>query len=78
MVITIQWIYSSFQINYDQFVLIIFFQFVECVTYLILVSSGKDSLIQRLKKAGIPDPTEYITFHGLRTHSELNGDLVCT
>lgn len=27
-------------------------------------------------EAGIEDPTEYITFHGLRTHSMLNGTMV--
>ena len=39
---------------------------------------GPDALIVRLQKAGIEDPTQYVTFHGLRTHSELNGDLVST
>jgi len=37
---------------------------------------GKDSLIQRLKDAGIRDPEEYVSFNGLRKHSELNGGLV--
>ncbi|XP_014254858.1 phospholipase D2 isoform X2 [Cimex lectularius] len=36
------------------------------------ICRGKNSLIMRLKDAGIPDPDEYITFHGLRTHSILN------
>lgn len=27
-------------------------------------------------EAGIEDPSEYITFHGLRTHSMLNGTMV--
>ncbi|CAG9820118.1 unnamed protein product [Phaedon cochleariae] len=33
---------------------------------------GKDALLIRLKEAGIEDPSEYITFYGLRTHSKLN------
>jgi len=37
---------------------------------------GKDSLFERLKAHGIEDPTQYLTFHGLRTWSELHGDLV--
>ncbi|XP_075214567.1 phospholipase D [Lycorma delicatula] len=37
------------------------------------ISRGKDSLITRLKEAGVADPSEYISFHGLRTHSLLNG-----
>lgn len=37
---------------------------------------GKDSIINQLIEAGIEDPSEYITFHGLRTHSVLNGTLV--
>ncbi|XP_054268857.1 phospholipase D1-like [Macrosteles quadrilineatus] len=40
------------------------------------INRGKDSLMVRLKEAGVPDPSEFITFHGLRTHSELNGELV--
>lgn len=39
-------------------------------------NSGPDSLFERLKKNGVDDPNEYITFHGLRTWSELHGDLV--
>ncbi|XP_047111364.1 phospholipase D1 isoform X1 [Schistocerca piceifrons] len=40
------------------------------------ISRGKDAILNKLKEAGIEDPSEYITFHGLRTHSVLNGDLV--
>lgn len=37
---------------------------------------GKDAILNRLIEAGIEDPSEYITFHGLRTHAMLNGTLV--
>ncbi|KAH0956339.1 hypothetical protein HN011_008543 [Eciton burchellii] len=40
------------------------------------ISRGKDAILNRLIEAGIEDPSEYITFHGLRTHSMLNGTLV--
>ncbi|CAH0395463.1 unnamed protein product [Bemisia tabaci] len=40
------------------------------------ISRGNNSIISRLKAAGIADPSEYITFHGLRNHSVLNEDLV--
>ncbi|XP_036138455.1 phospholipase D2 isoform X4 [Monomorium pharaonis] len=40
------------------------------------ISRGKDAILNRLLEAGIEDPSEYITFHGLRTHSMLNGTLV--
>ncbi|XP_026831180.1 phospholipase D2 isoform X3 [Ooceraea biroi] len=40
------------------------------------ISRGKDAILNRLTEAGIEDPSEYITFHGLRTHSMLNGTLV--
>nr|XP_012222142.1 PREDICTED: phospholipase D1 [Linepithema humile]XP_012222151.1 PREDICTED: phospholipase D1 [Linepithema humile] len=40
------------------------------------ISRGKDSILHQLREAGIEDPSEYITFHGLRTHSMLNGTLV--
>ncbi|KAL1132099.1 hypothetical protein AAG570_010057 [Ranatra chinensis] len=36
------------------------------------ISRGKDSLLGRLKESGIQNPSEYITFHGLRKHSVLN------
>jgi phospholipase D1/2 len=37
---------------------------------------GKDAILNQLLEAGIEDPSEYITFHGLRTRSMLNGTLV--
>ncbi|XP_031836301.1 phospholipase D isoform X2 [Nomia melanderi] len=40
------------------------------------ISRGKDAILNRLIDAGIEDPSEYITFHGLRTHAMLNGTLV--
>lgn len=39
---------------------------------------GKDSLLEKLKEAGVEDPSQYLTFHGLRTWSELKDDLVCS
>ncbi|CAB0005612.1 unnamed protein product, partial [Nesidiocoris tenuis] len=33
---------------------------------------GKDSLLVRLRDAGVSNPHDYITFHGLRNHSTLN------
>lgn len=35
---------------------------------------GKDAIINRLKAAGIDDPSEYISFYSLRNHSSLNGE----
>ncbi|XP_076175597.1 phospholipase D isoform X2 [Ptiloglossa arizonensis] len=40
------------------------------------ISRGKDAILYRLMEAGIEDPSEYITFHGLRAHAMLNGTLV--
>ncbi|OXA43953.1 Phospholipase D1 [Folsomia candida] len=40
------------------------------------ICRGPDSLFERLKREGVETPDEYITFHGLRTWSELHGDLV--
>ncbi|XP_058805785.1 phospholipase D2 isoform X2 [Phymastichus coffea] len=40
------------------------------------ISRGKDSIMNQLIEAGIEDPSQYITFHGLRTHSVLNGTMV--
>ncbi|XP_071557786.1 phospholipase D1 isoform X2 [Temnothorax nylanderi] len=40
------------------------------------ISRGKDAILNQLLEAGIEDPSEYITFHGLRTHSMLNGTMV--
>lgn len=50
-------------------------------TYIIFFSilfnnRGKDAILNQLIEAGIEDPSEYITFHGLRTHSMLNGTMV--
>ncbi|CAH1104900.1 unnamed protein product [Psylliodes chrysocephalus] len=38
------------------------------------ISQGKDALLNRLKAAGIHDPSEYITFYGLRNHACLNSE----
>ncbi|XP_025829452.1 LOW QUALITY PROTEIN: phospholipase D2 [Agrilus planipennis] len=38
------------------------------------ICRGKDSLLNRLKEAGVSDPSQYINFYGLRTHSKLNGE----
>ncbi|KAI4495941.1 hypothetical protein M0802_008156 [Mischocyttarus mexicanus] len=40
------------------------------------ISRGKDAILNQLMEAGISDPSEYITFHGLRNHAMLNGTLV--
>ncbi|XP_076379178.1 phospholipase D isoform X2 [Megalopta genalis] len=40
------------------------------------ISRGKDAILNRLFEDGIEDPSEYITFHGLRTHAMLNGTLM--
>ncbi|CAO1442602.1 unnamed protein product [Diamesa serratosioi] len=37
------------------------------------ICRGENSIIERLLKAGIKDPRDYITFHSLRNHSMLNG-----
>lgn len=37
------------------------------------ICRGKSSIIARLKAAGIEDPSQYISFHSLRTHDLLNG-----
>jgi len=39
---------------------------------------GTESILTKLKAYGVEDPSEYISFHGLRTHSVLNGELVRT
>lgn len=39
---------------------------------LFLFCRGKGSILHRLKEAGIEDPSEYISFHSLRTNSVLN------
>jgi phospholipase D1/2 len=35
---------------------------------------GKDSIIGRLQEHGIENPSDYISFYGLRTHSTLNNE----
>ena len=40
------------------------------------INLGEYSIFQSLKKAGITDPSEYITFHGMRNWSVLMGKLV--
>ncbi|XP_012261590.2 phospholipase D2 [Athalia rosae] len=40
------------------------------------ISRGKDAILNRLIGAGVQNPSDYITFHGLRNHSVLNGSLV--
>ncbi|XP_008560003.1 phospholipase D1 [Microplitis demolitor] len=40
------------------------------------ISRGNDAIINRLIAAGVDNPSDYITFHGLRTHSLLNGTMV--
>jgi phospholipase D1/2 len=40
------------------------------------ISRGKNSLLSRLKEAGVKNTSEYISFHSLRNHSKLNGNLV--
>lgn len=43
---------------------------------LFVCNRGKESLVQRLKDAGIRDTEEYISFFGLRNHSVLQGGMV--
>ncbi|XP_072377195.1 phospholipase D1 [Diabrotica undecimpunctata] len=38
------------------------------------ISQGDDAILKRLEKAGIKDPSQYISFYGLRTHSNLNSE----
>lgn len=38
-----------------------------------LLCRGRSAILIRLKEYGIENPGEYISFHSLRTHSELNG-----
>ncbi|XP_071943012.1 phospholipase D1-like [Antedon mediterranea] len=40
------------------------------------ICKGEGSLLERLKKEGIINPTNYISFYGLRNHGNLNGTLV--
>lgn len=43
-------------------------------TFVFLCFRGKDAILSRLKEAGIQDPSNYITFYGLRNHSTLNSE----
>lgn len=49
-----------------------------CINFFSILfnNRGKDAILNQLIEAGIEDPNEYITFHGLRTHSMLNGTMV--
>ncbi|CAG9791774.1 unnamed protein product [Diatraea saccharalis] len=40
------------------------------------ISRSREAILTRLYEAGVEDPSEYITFHGLRTHSVLEGEPV--
>ncbi|PNF35047.1 hypothetical protein B7P43_G09457 [Cryptotermes secundus] len=40
------------------------------------ICRGSEAILTMLKAAGVEDPSEYISFHGLRTHSVLHGELV--
>lgn len=40
------------------------------------ISRSRDAILNKLLEAGIEDPSDYITFHGLRTHAMLNGTMV--
>ncbi len=54
------------------------FNAIQAVQYYNLrsIRLGEYSIYNELKKAGIEDPTEYITFHGMRNWSILMGKLV--
>nr|XP_008191551.1 PREDICTED: phospholipase D2 isoform X2 [Tribolium castaneum]XP_008191552.1 PREDICTED: phospholipase D2 isoform X2 [Tribolium castaneum] len=36
------------------------------------ISQGKDAILSRLQEAGIEDPSDFISFYGLRNHATLN------
>ncbi|XP_045492782.1 phospholipase D2 isoform X2 [Colias croceus] len=38
------------------------------------ICRSREAILTRLYEAGLPDPSEYITFHGLRTHTILDGE----
>ncbi|CAH2244300.1 jg2602 [Pararge aegeria aegeria] len=40
------------------------------------ICRSREAILTRLYEAGLADPAEYITFHGLRTHSVLDGEPV--
>nr|QDR51023.1 Phospholipase D [Manduca sexta] len=40
------------------------------------ICRNRDAILTRLYDSGVSDPSQYITFHGLRTHSKLEGEPV--
>ncbi|CAB3220831.1 unnamed protein product [Arctia plantaginis] len=40
------------------------------------ICRSREAILSRLYEAGVSDPSEYITFHGLRTHATLGGEPV--
>ncbi|KAF4521151.1 hypothetical protein B566_EDAN012917 [Ephemera danica] len=40
------------------------------------INRGKGAILERLKDEGIENPSDYISFYGLRAHAMLNGELV--
>ncbi len=54
------------------------FKAIQAVQYYNLrsINLGEYSMYKALKRAGIQDPSEYITFHGMRNWSVLMGKLV--
>jgi hypothetical protein len=48
------------------------FKVLTCV----MLHRGSEAILTKLKASGVEDPSEYISFHGLRTHSVLHGELV--
>ena len=54
------------------------FNAIQAVQYYNLrsIRLGEFSIYKELKKSGIADPTEYITFHGMRNWAVLMGKLV--
>ncbi|XP_026326584.1 phospholipase D2 [Hyposmocoma kahamanoa] len=38
------------------------------------ICRSREAILTRLYESGVPDPSEYITFHSLRTHSILEGE----
>lgn len=45
-------------------------------TILLISFRSREAILTRLYESGVSDPSEYITFHGLRTHSTLGGEPV--
>ncbi|KPJ21568.1 Phospholipase D1 [Papilio machaon] len=40
------------------------------------ICRSREAILTRLYEAGVSDPAQYITFHGLRTHAALGGEPV--